>query len=301
MDGKSSDCIVARLFDKRFRRVRTDGNPHLFAERRANKRLNALWRPFWIGAVGDEGVVQPLAKALNRVDKRSVDVKKGRAEGAHRNGLRHDSKIMADRATTLNLNRAHNRDVRQLDVSLFRWVNEWPDSLAPFFVFWSESNKWTWVRIVLLLILIGMLVRNPKTRGAAIAMLIAWPLANELTDVLKAWLQMQRPCVDLEDVRLRVKLLTSFGTASAHSANMAAVAFAATYRLGKWGWPWIPVALFTGISRIYVGVHYPSQVLFGWICGILVAFAVVKGLEAIERHIAARRETEPNDEQPEVA
>jgi undecaprenyl-diphosphatase len=162
-----------------------------------------------------------------------------------------------------------------MDEAIFRWINGWPDSLNPIFWFLSESTKQTWVKVVLALYVLILLIATPKTRRAGIMVLIAWGLANGLTDALKAGFQVTRPCVDLIDCHLRVGKLTSFGTASAHAANMAAVAFVLTAALGRWGWFWIPIAFLVGISRIYVGVHYPSQVLLGWLSGAFAGFLVV--------------------------
>lgn len=173
--------------------------------------------------------------------------------------------------------------MRDLDISLFRAINNWPESWASFFVPLSELTKWTGGRISLLALTAAMLWHKP-TRAATVYALFSVPLANETTDIIKAGLPMARPCVDLADVNLHVKLLTSNGTASAHSANMMAVAFAMTYVAGwKWGLPWIIVAVLTGISRIYNGVHYPSQVLFGWTVGCLAAFAVIQAGRWIQR------------------
>ena len=63
---------------------------------------------------------------------------------------------------------------------------------------------------------------------------------------------------------------------------MAAVATVLVWRLGWWGTPWVLIALFTGLSRIYVGVHYPSQVMFGWLCGIGMATLVLKTWDHLE-------------------
>lgn len=180
--------------------------------------------------------------------------------------------------------------MRSLDIALFHAINRWPDSVAPFFVFLSECTKWKPVRFALVAAFFAMLA-HPKTRRPAVYVLFAFPLANELCDVLKDGFRMKRPCVDLPDVLLRVNKLTSFGTASAHSANMAAVAFVMTYCLGwRWGLGWILIALFTGLSRIYVGVHYPSQVLLGWVCGTLVALLVVKLGDRLSQWFKSRRE-----------
>ena len=171
-----------------------------------------------------------------------------------------------------------------MDRAIFEWINHWSESLAPIFIFLSEATKSNWVRGVLLAIVIGLIVYDAKTRKTILLALVAWPIANELTDVLKSTFQVARPAIDNPvGVIERVGHLTSFGTASAHSANMAAVAFVFTYYLRWWGTPWILIAILTGLSRIYVGVHYPSQVLLGWVCGVFCGLLVVKTWEALQK------------------
>lgn len=183
------------------------------------------------------------------------------------------------------------------DVAVFRWINGWNDAYSPFYVFLSEGSKWTWVRILLALVFVAMIAAGPRSRKAAILALIAFPVANGLTDILKHSFHVLRPCVELVDVHLRVGKLDSFGTASAHSANTAAVATVLTWFLRPWGSIPIAVALFTGLSRIYVGVHYPSQVLLGWACGILVGFLVVGVYWLIVRRgaVEAHANEEPHE------
>ncbi len=162
-----------------------------------------------------------------------------------------------------------------IDRELFYWINHWPEGLQPFFWFWSEAIKLTPTRVALLLLVMLLLTRKPWRPMVLIA-LVAFPLANELTDILKAVVQMPRPSVDFPGAIVRNVRLTSFGTASAHSANMAAVA-TSFFMLGGWRWgvPWVVVAFLTGLSRIYNGAHYPSQVLLGWLCGIAVSASLV--------------------------
>lgn len=180
--------------------------------------------------------------------------------------------------------------LRGLDLAVFYAINRWPETVSPFFYFLSECTKWKPVRFTLVGIFLAMLAW-PRTRRAAVYIIIAFPLANEFCDVLKAGFKVLRPSVELSDAIIRVNKLTSFGTASAHSANMAAVAFVMTACLGwKWGIGWILIAFFTGLSRIYVGVHYPSQVLLGWICGTLVAFLVIRAGDALALWVKNRRE-----------
>lgn len=183
-----------------------------------------------------------------------------------------------------------------MNSAIFHWINGWPDALNPVFQLFSEGNKWWIVRILLLGILAAMIIwGKERGRKAALLTILAVPIANELTDVLKAAIPDLRPCVVEPDAILRIKQLTSSGTASAHSANMAAVACVMTYFLRWDGAIWILVALLTGISRIYVAAHYPSQVLAGWIVGILVGLVLVKAYEWI-----ARRYWNRNHEPPEA-
>lgn len=176
--------------------------------------------------------------------------------------------------------------MRPLDTAIFRWINEWPDLLEPFFYAISEGNKWWPVRILLLAVFFFVFTRSKK---AAVTALFSWLPANELCDLLKNGFKMPRPNVELADVQLRVGEMTSFGTASAHSANMMAVAtvFWLLYRPA--GYVFLPLAILTGISRIYVGVHYPYQVLLGWFVGATVGALLVLVVQSVERQIGKRK------------
>jgi undecaprenyl-diphosphatase len=166
---------------------------------------------------------------------------------------------------------------------LFRWINGWPDTYAPFYVFLSEANKNHWVQAILALFFIFLLWRGPTTRIAALLSVGSIAVANFICDLLKHGIPTDRPCGHLAGViNHGVGFLDSAGTASAHAANMAALAVVMTYFFGRWGLIPIFIAFFTGISRIYVGVHYPSQVLFGWACGLCVGGIAVQGFRWYE-------------------
>jgi undecaprenyl-diphosphatase len=176
--------------------------------------------------------------------------------------------------------------VGAVDRQAFYSINRWSDSLYPIMDFFSSATSLLWIKIVLATLVVAMIARGPRCRTAILVALFAVALANELTDLFKALVPMHRPFQELPLSLLghyppNPEKYTSMGTASAHSANMAAVAMATTYYLRGWGIPWIVVALLTGLSRIYLGVHYPSQVLFGWTSGIAMAFLVIKTWELI--------------------
>lgn len=202
------------------------------------------------------------------------------------------------------------------DDSIFRAINGSSESLSPVMHFFSEATNHPWVRMVLGLIVLAMAFRGERSRWTVIQALIAFPIANGMTDLFKRFLPEKRPYQELPDLVLHAvgnaqqgthdmasMLGTSahdaanFGTASAHSANMAAVAFVFCYRLKWWGTPWVGIALIVGYSRIYLGAHYPYQVLLGWTCGCVAALAVTKTWDLVVR----RREAERRSLETDVA
>lgn len=181
------------------------------------------------------------------------------------------------------------------DTGLFRWINQWPQSLGPFMKFLSEATNYLPVKLILLLLLGAMIWKGASSRKTALLALVAVAVANTLTEGFKHGLPMHRPFQDFpNDVTMWVGKTTNFGTASAHSANMAAVAFVFTHYLKRWGIPWIAIAVLVGISRVFCGAHYPYQVSLGWACGLVAGWATVKvyDLWALRRSMPDSKTTE---------
>lgn len=178
-----------------------------------------------------------------------------------------------------------------VDYSLLEWINGWSSAGDGFWVFWSVALKSWAVRVLLGLLIVGLLAASNRTRRAALVALISWPLADGTCTLLKNAIYFPRPYVTLAWIDMRgLGPGGASGTASSHAANMAAVATAMTLALGwRWGAPWIVVAVLTGISRVYVGAHWPSQVLIGWLIGLGWALVVWRVWRVVEQRIEQRR------------
>jgi undecaprenyl-diphosphatase len=163
-----------------------------------------------------------------------------------------------------------------MDRAIFHWINGWSSSYEQSMKFFSEALNYGWMKAILAVVLIAMIAAGKDTRKAALTSLIAFPIANGLTDLFKNFLPLPRPCNDptIDQIVVRIGTTLSPGTASAHSANMLAVAICMTLSLRWGGIPWILLALMVSLSRIYNGVHYPYQVLLGWLCGAFAAILV---------------------------
>jgi len=70
----------------------------------------------------------------------------------------------------------------------------------------------------------------------------------------------------------------SYGIPSSHASNTLSVGgYLAIQVKKKWFWIFVAViVLLIGISRLYLGVHFPQDVLFGWLIGLTVLWAIAK-------------------------
>jgi hypothetical protein len=78
---------------------------------------------------------------------------------------------------------------------------------------------------------------------------------------------------------------TDFGIPSGHSQN-GVVIWGLLADWGKRPWMWWAagtIVFLTGLSRMYLGMHFPSDVLAGWLVGVIVLWAVLKWLPGATR------------------
>lgn len=118
--------------------------------------------------------------------------------------------------------------------------------------------------------------RTPRARRAAVRGLASLSLASLTINTLgKRSVRRPRPVLDpVPDVRRlkRQPITTSFP--SGHSASAAAFATGVALESPAWGAAVGPIAWSVALSRVYTGVHFPSDVLVGAALGAGAAFAV---------------------------
>ena len=130
-------------------------------------------------------------------------------------------------------------------------------------------------------IVLGILLAlYPKTRTYGFLMLAALAVDAVILNLgLKNLVQRARPYDQFSDLIPLVGKLKDFSFPSGHSGCAFAAAGVLVLALprGKkvFGWGMLVLAVVIGLSRLYVGVHFPTDVLAGAAIGFLSALLVV--------------------------
>lgn len=138
-----------------------------------------------------------------------------------------------------------------------------------------------WIGLTILMLI---LPRTRKIGFMTTLSLIGTLLVNNV--FLKNVVNRTRPYEVIEGLTYLVRAPIDSSFPSGHSACSFAVACVMYRRLPKrYGVPALILAVLIAVSRLYVGVHYPSDVLFGTISGIVISY----GAEALAKWIMEQR------------
>lgn len=117
-----------------------------------------------------------------------------------------------------------------------------------------------------------------KTRRGGLDTLLSLAVSTAINNlIIKPLAARPRPFLTFEELEVIIKPLASYSFPSGHACASFAAAFALTHAFkGRGGaWAYIPAVLIT-VSRIYVGIHYPTDILAGAILGTASAWIVCR-------------------------
>jgi undecaprenyl-diphosphatase len=168
----------------------------------------------------------------------------------------------------------------RLDVVVFRWVNQgWSNPfLDKFFSFITNINHFWPLITVLFLYLLWK--GGAKGRWLVLSLIMAVVLSDQIsTNVVKPLVERLRPCNALDGVLTPAGKSSAYSFTSTHATNIASSMLLLCLAFKPWRWLFVLIALLIGLSRIYLGLHYPSDILGGYALGALLGYSVWLGVE----------------------
>jgi membrane-associated phospholipid phosphatase len=159
------------------------------------------------------------------------------------------------------------------------WHNDVLDAIVPYL-----RNQWTWAPLYLFLLLFMTINFGRKGVMWCVFFLLTFAIADQLSaSLIKPYVHRLRPCNNpylQQFVHLLVPCGSGYSFPSSHSANHFALAVFGSItwqRHGKWIWPasllW---ATSVAYAQVYVGVHFPLDVVCGGILGALAGILTAK-------------------------
>jgi len=181
--------------------------------------------------------------------------------------------------------------LERLDQQLFLFLNS---INSPFWdkVMHAVSGKLIWAPLYLAIIIYLGLKYKRKFLIILLLIIVAVTLADQFSvQIFKNLVQRLRPCHEpsLEGL---VHLVNGecggeFGFVSSHATNSFNVALISLLFISK-KWYTISIilwAIIVGYSRIYLGVHYPGDVICGSLLGALIGWSIYKLYVLIDNKI----------------
>lgn len=195
-----------------------------------------------------------------------------------------------------------------MDIEILKWFHKvfngqtWLNYIMKYITYIGEFAAGAIICAIVLLIF-------KKTRWAGVAVAIAFLLNVLIVNViLKLSVNRARPWQDYPDLGFQefhnsigVREPTDSSFPSGHTASLFAAAVALVMYYKVKGLPALGVALLVAISRIYLCMHYPTDVLGGIVigtaCGVAGYFLMKLAKKLILQWLA-KRKTAPPPEEP---
>ncbi len=167
-----------------------------------------------------------------------------------------------------------------LDLYLFHLINDGANDSILHSVMPLLREKWFWLPVYAFIL--SFILRNFKLYSGLVFigfLFITVGFTDILTSqVIKKEIQRPRPCAqEVVNVDLLVSCGAGYSMPSSHAANHFALSFflilgfsrfTSLIRLPLFGW-----AGLISVAQVFVGVHYPSDVLIGAVIGVAMASA----------------------------
>lgn len=167
--------------------------------------------------------------------------------------------------------------VRHFDTKLVDIITGLPISWQPFFIFVTNlGHPVVPIGIGLVVLIIGALQSNVRLAMSGVTVWAALAMGS----ILKLLINRPRPLTEYAASIWLDKLSFPSGHATGSTIAYGLLAYFAWYLLPQ---PWsfvvvgalIALIALIGVSRVYLGAHFPSDVIAGWLLGAIALLMVI--------------------------
>lgn len=179
--------------------------------------------------------------------------------------------------------------ITNLDMSVLNYIYDnlrcaFLDVFMPFITLFGESG-------IFFICLAVILMFIPKTRKTgftlSVSLIIGLICCNM---ILKPIIARPRPYTIREDVVLLVEKLYDYSFPSGHTTAAFEAASVMLIRNRRVGIAFLVLAILIAISRLYLFVHYPTDVLVGMLLGIISGIVAAKIIDLIYDKIESKKQ-----------
>ncbi|PWW17164.1 undecaprenyl-diphosphatase [Cytobacillus oceanisediminis] len=154
----------------------------------------------------------------------------------------------------------------EADCRLFKAVNRHFDKKC-LNLFFRTITHIGGARFTIAAVLALMLFSSDKLRLTALSSALALSFSHLPVHFIKKTYPRQRPYIILENIHFPVNPLQDHSFPSGHTTAVFSVFVPFVLLIPALSFALIPLATLVGLSRVYLGLHYPSDVLAGGILG----------------------------------
>lgn len=181
--------------------------------------------------------------------------------------------------------------MQKMDESIILWIQEhfthplWDSSMI--FVSRLGDGGFVWIFLGIFFLLLGF--RKKEWGKQGISLLLCLGTTALLCNlILKPWVARIRP-YDLLGFSILIPPLSDYSFPSGHTSASFAAATAIYAMHRRWGTMAYGFAAVMGFSRLYLGVHFPTDVLAGAVIGTVMAKMTLWLIQMLERSIQKKK------------
>jgi len=183
--------------------------------------------------------------------------------------------------------------LHELDNQIFLSINHGMShfGLDLLFTNITDLHKVPWFKWIVVPLLLALIIFLRKKAGVFI--IFGLMLAVGLTDLIggkliKPYFARLRPNLTDLDVILRSPHFGGSSFTSNHASNIFCMMVFLSVFFPKARGPLLTFAFLVALSRVYVGVHYPSDVLIGAVWGGLLGYLMARGTQKVIQKYQSR-------------